>query len=155
MRICSFGRHEWSVHPIHKWFIHISTQGLVSKWHSLLLKMTHKPIPSLASWKKELSVCSTVTNWTRVWSNISISSRDPNHQFIHYNFAHRTYCTPCKLFKMKARQTPNCSLCPPGAPGKLFHMVWECPVVLHFWSCVSSCLSDIMSRNVPCSLFYC
>lgn len=34
-----------------------------------------------------------------------VSSGNPNHQMIHYNFVLSTYCTPCKGFQVKAEQT--------------------------------------------------
>ena len=89
-------------------------------------------------------------NWNTVWKKIVLSSRNPNHQMIHYNFVHRLYCTPRKLFLMQRNSSPNCQLCSLGTTGTFIHMVWDCPGVKSFWSMVSDRLSRALGCTIPC-----
>lgn len=99
--------------------------------------------------KTHLFSNSSNLNWKLIWQNIQLSSRNPNHQVIHFNFIHRTYFTPCILHKMKALPSPNCTLCNQNALGTFFHMVWECPRVAEFWKRVAEMLSNILSKTIP------
>ena len=44
-------------------------------------------------------------DWHTIWSNISLSSRNPDHQMIHYTFTHRFYLTPRRLQQIKSEIT--------------------------------------------------
>ena len=70
---------------------------------------------------------------------------------IHYNFAHRLYCNPHKLFLTKLNPSPNCQLCSLETTGTFVHMVWDCPGVRDFWSMVSNRMSIVLERTIPCS----
>ena len=102
-------------------------------------------------WSHDLSIAPSSINWSIVWSKLDLSSRNPNHQMIHYNFIHRLYCTPHKLFLMKLNPSPNCQLCSLGTIGTFVHMVWECPGVSDFWSMVSNRMSIVLGRTIHCS----
>lgn len=90
-----------------------------------------------------------VTNWGRVWQNIFTSSRNPNHQLIHYNFCHRTYWTPLKRHRIDSSFSPFCDKCPDQQLGSFFHMIWECEKVKHFWTEVCGILSKITEYPIP------
>ena len=114
---------ELPLHSMHRLYSCIRTRGLVSKLYFLLIKATFKPMPIDNIRRKDLSLIPSVINWPRVWSNVLISSRNTYHRMIHYNFVWRSYCTPRKLFLMKARQSPNCTLFTQGIPGTYIHMI--------------------------------
>lgn len=88
---------------------------------------------------------------TGMWfgANVRQSSRCPDHQQIHLNFIHRIYVTPRKLHIMKVKADPKCTLCPVGAIGTFYHMVWECPGVVRFWELVADKLSAMLQVTVP------
>ena len=70
---------------------------------------------------------------------------------IHYNFVHRLYYTPRKLFLMNSISSPNCQLCTPNTIGTFIHMVWGCPGVQSFWTMVTNKLSEVLGSSIPCS----
>lgn len=132
--------------PIHAFHTALtSPSGLVSKLYSMFHKASCKPLSTDRLWKTDLSSNSSNLNWKLIWQNIQLSSRNPNHQVIHFNFIHRTYFTPRILHKMK----PNCTLCNQNAFGTFFHMVWEFPRVAEFWKRVAEMLSNILSKTIP------
>ena len=97
-----------------------------SKIYHFLQKANEEISHAVSLWEKDIS---DNLNWKIIWQNIQLSSRNPNHQVIHYNFIHRTYFTPYKLFKMKVLPSPNCILCNSNSFGTFLHMTWECPNV--------------------------
>lgn len=70
---------------------------------------------------------------------------------IHYKFVHQSYFTPQRLYQMKLKNNPLCDFCPGNTAGTFFHLVWQCPEVNRLWENISSILSVVMDRTVPCS----
>lgn len=136
-------------HPIQN--ICLSTKDLISNLYTYIAKCVEKPLHVDALWSRDLSITPSTINWTTVWAKTVLSSRNPNHQMIHYNFIHRLYTTPLKLFHMKRKQSPTCELCSSGATGTFLHMVWDCPGVQMFWEMVSQKMSPILNHTIPCS----
>ena len=138
-------------HALHKLCTAKNPKGLVANLYSLISKSVEKPSLVNASWSRDLSISPSLINWKTVWKNIKLSSRNPNHQMIHYNYVHRVYCTPRKRFQMKITKSPNCDLCPRGIPGTLLHMLWECSAVQKFWRAVLRRLTVILGIDIPCT----
>lgn len=82
-------------HPLHNLFaVQGQTRGMVSK----VYKFISEPHVSLAVesvWSRDISftgeeeIC-----WVTVWENLQDTSKNPNHQLIHFKFIHRMYLTP-------------------------------------------------------------
>ena len=138
-------------HPLVKLCSSGSSKGLVSKFYLFCIKAAEKPLLLASRWEHDLSISPADINWSSVWANISLSSRNPNHQMIHFNFVHRTYCTPKKRFLMELAPSPNCDLCQLGVSGSFLHMVWECQAVKIFWGRVANKLSAVLGRHIPIS----
>ncbi len=47
---------------------------------------------------------SPALDWEGVWVNVGLAFRNPDHQQIHYNFIHRVYFMPRKLYLMKKKE---------------------------------------------------
>lgn len=143
---------QLSLHPLHRYFCgNMKTRGLVSAIYTTLLQATYKPLGILTIWEKELKLPDDQIDWQTVWTNIISSSKNPNHQLIHYNFVFKYYLTPFKRYSMHLIPSPLCTFCPYGAYGTFLHMFWECPKVYRFWSKVSSTLSEILGTTIPMS----
>jgi len=76
-------------------------------------------------------------DWDKVWISMSLASRNPAHQQIHFNFVHRVYLTPRKLHMMKLIDDPKCTLCSSKVIGSYFHMFWACTPVADFWKMIA------------------
>ena len=85
-----------------------------------------------------------------MWKNIPITSRNYNHQIIHYKIIHRFYLTPRKCCQLQMVTSPRCTLCSSRTVGTYMHMFWECPRVQIFWSKVARVLSELFEIQVPC-----
>ena len=137
------------LHPFHKALT--GSKGLVSALYAILMQAPNTPLSLDRIWKQDLPSDDNDLDWHLIWQNLSLSSRNPNHRIIHYNFIHRSYFTPNILFKFKALPSPNCTLCSQKSLGTFFHMVWECPGIADFWKKVCSALSIILSKQIPYS----
>ncbi len=85
------------------------------------------------------------TFWERVWSNLSLTSKNLAHRLIHFKVIHRAYITPYKTpFKMKLQSNLNCHICNTTSSGTFLHMFWECPVVISLWTHVNLVLSSLL-----------
>lgn len=141
-----------TLHPLHKLFYCVgSTSGFVSRLYKLLLQLSYKPLMLDRLWRKDIPVLKSNFDWHRVWISVALASRNPDHQQIHYNYLHRTYLTPRKLFLMKVIGNPTCTLCSSKADGTFFHMFWQCSPVRTFWVMVASNLSKLFKISLPCS----
>ncbi len=56
----------------------------------------------------------------RVWSNLSLTSKNLAHPLIHLKVIHRAYITPYKRFKMKLQSHSNCHICNTTSSGTWF-----------------------------------
>lgn len=140
---------ELPVHPVVSWVVTPSTRGLVSAIYSQLQHLTQKDLPVIKTWAKDLAVEEEDIDWERVWENIFHSSKNPNHQLIHFKMCQRAYHTPLARFRMKHAVSPDCDLCSLNVAGTFKHMVWECPEVYDFWAKVTSVMSDMIGKPVP------
>ena len=127
------------------------SRKIVSKLYRYFLEKSYCTLPVNASWRADIPDLDPDFSWDGVWETVKQSSRNPDHQQIHLNFIHRTYMTPRKLYCMKIKDNPNCTLCTTDTVGTFFHMIWECPGVEHFWRIVQSEFSLLLSIPIPLS----
>ena len=139
-----------SIHPLYKLIItQRVNSGLVSKLYSFFLTSSYSDLPLDRLWRSDHPSLDADFDWEQVWTNIREASRNPNHQQIHFNYVHRAYLTPRRLYTVKLITDPSCSLCNLNSPGIFIHMMWECPPVEQFWAKVASQLSDLTSVTIP------
>ena len=122
---------------------------MVSTLYLYMLEASYKLLPVDRVWRGDVPGLDQDFDWEKVWANIKLASRNPDHQQIHHNFVRRTYLTPRKLHFMKVISDPSCTLCTLKTPGTFLHMVWECPPVARFWQGVASELTALLSETLP------
>ncbi len=109
------------------------------------VKNWHKCLSIKTIWNRELSDLNLSVDWERVWSNISLTSKNLAHRLIHFKVIHRAYITPYKRFKMKLQSNFNCHICnTASSSGTFLHMFWECPVIISLWTHVNLVLSSLL-----------
>ncbi len=124
------------------------SRGLASSLYEIFLKSTYNNLTLQSCWQTDLA-CDELP-WKHIFNNLKLTSKNPNHQFIHFNFLHRTYLTPKKQHAMNKINSPLCSLCATNTTGSFFHMFQQCPSVLLFWQKVSRSISNVTGKAVPC-----
>ena len=129
-----------SIPPTGKRFVSTMYCNLMGKYENLSL---------YTAWRRDLGIDEEGISWKSVWSNISTSSRNPNHQLIHFKLCHRMHYTPITRYCMKRVNSPNCDMCQLGTLGTYLHMVWECPQVKDFWQRVTGVLANILDVFIP------
>ncbi len=133
------------IHPLHS-ILGTKDKNNFNNLDKFITKTSYKPLPLNRLRMSDINTLSDL-DWHIIWSNISLSSRNQNHQMIHYKFIHRSYLTPCRLQQMKLRANPFCDFCSDNTIGTFLHMVWQCPEVNRFWENVSSII-----KYQPCLL---
>lgn len=110
-------------HPLHQLCAPQSqTRRLVSK-HYRFISDPRTSLPVESVWNRDLtSVGEEEICWNTIWENLHDTSKNPDHQLIHYKFLHRMYLTPRKRHTMKIITSPNCDLCTLNAVSSFIHM---------------------------------
>ncbi len=116
----------------------------VSLIYNKIIDCITKPLSIKTIWNRELSDLNLSVDWERVWSNLSLTSKNLAHRLIHFKVIHRAYITPYKIFKMKLQSNLNCHICNTTSSGTFLHMFWECPVVISLWTHVNLVLSSLL-----------
>ncbi len=118
--------------------------GTVKLIYNKIIDCITKPLSIKTIWNRELSDLNLSVDWERVWSNLSLTSKNLAHRLIHFKVIHRAYITPYKRFKMKLQSNLNCHICNTTSSGTFLHMFWECPVVISLWTHVNLVLSSLL-----------
>uniref|UniRef100_A0A3Q3AUI9 Reverse transcriptase domain-containing protein n=1 Tax=Kryptolebias marmoratus TaxID=37003 RepID=A0A3Q3AUI9_KRYMA len=127
------------------------TRGIVSKLYKFISDPRAR-LPVENIWERDLSFMGDIEIcWDTVWENLHNTSKNPDHQLIHFKFIHRMYLTPRKRHAMKIITSPICDLCTLKVPGSFMHMYWDCPSVASFWRQISTTLSDLLKFDISLS----
>ena len=138
-------------HPFLKVIIPTEHICSASSIYISLLKALHTPLGTCSVWSKDLNLDEQTSSLNRTWGEILLSSKNPDHQMIHWKFLHRYYLTPLKRYYMHLSQTPTCNLCNLEQRGTLMHYFWFCPTVLDFWHQLADDLTTLVEQKIPCS----
>ncbi len=125
------------------WIAPSAGRPSVSLVYNKIIDCITKPLSIKTIWNRELSDLNLSVDWERVWSNLSLTSKNMAHRLIHFKVIHRAYITPYKRFKMKLQSNLNCHICNTTSSGTFLHMFWECPVVISLWTHVNLVLSSL------------
>ncbi len=126
------------------WIAPSACRPSVSLIYTKIIDCITKPLSIKTIWNRELSDLNLSVDWERVWSNLSLTSKNLAHRLIHFKVIHRAYITPYKRFKMKLQSNLNCHICNTASSGTFLHMFWECPVVICLWTHVNLVLSSLL-----------
>ncbi len=77
----------------------ISCQPSVSLIYTKIIDCITKHLSIKTIWNRELSDLNLSVDWERVWSNLSLTSKNLAHRLIHFKVIHRAYITPYKDLK--------------------------------------------------------
>ncbi len=97
-----------SSHPMRDWIAPSAGRPSVSLIYNKIIDCITKPLSIKTIWNRELSDLNLSVDWERVWSNLSLTSKNLAHRLIHFKVIHRAYITPYKRFKMKLQLNLNC-----------------------------------------------
>ncbi len=136
-----------SSHPMRDWIAPSAGRPSVSLIYNKIIDYITKPLSIKTIWNRELSDLNLSVDWERVWSNLSLTSKNLAHRLIHFKVIHRAYITPYKRFKMKLQSNLNCHICNTTSSGTFLHMFWECSVVISLWTHVNLVLSSLLRTD--------
>ncbi len=100
-----------SSHPMRDWIAPSAGRPFVSLIYNKIIDCITKPLSIKTIWNRELSDLNLSVDWERVWSNLSLTSKNLAHHLIHFKVIHTAYITPYKRFKMKLQPNFNCHIC--------------------------------------------
>ncbi len=90
-----------SSHPMRDWITPSAGRPSVSLIYNKIIDCITKPLSIKSIWNRELSDLNLSVDWERVWSNLSLTSKNLAHRLFTSKSIHRAYITPYKRFKMK------------------------------------------------------
>ncbi len=111
-----------SSHPMRDWITPSAGRPSVFLIYNQIIDCITKPLSIKTIWNRELSDLNLSVDWERVWSNLSLTSKNLAHRLIHFKVIHRAYITPYKRFKMKLQSNLNCHICNTTSSGTFLHM---------------------------------
>ncbi len=137
------------VHPLRKLILPSEeSPSSASVIYLFLLEHSYKPLSITTVWAKDLNEDVHVLLSDQVWDMFKLSSKNPNHQMIHWKLLHRVYLTPMKCFYMNLSSSPKYNLCSQGSLGTFLHFFWECPSLSPFWTQLSKDLSFLLGTEI-------
>ncbi len=78
------------------WIAPSSGRLSVSLIYNIIMDCITKPLSIKFIWNRELFDLNLSVDWERVWSNLSLTSKNLAHRLIHFKVIHRAYITPYK-----------------------------------------------------------
>ncbi len=112
-----------SSHPMRDWIAPSAGRPSVSLIYNKIIDCITKPLSIKTIWNRELSDLNLSVDWERVWSNLSLTSKNLSHRLIHFKVIHRAYITPYKRFKMKLKSNSNCHICNTTSSGTFLQVL--------------------------------
>ncbi len=85
--------------PLILWIAPSAGRPSVSLIYNKIIDCITKPLSIKTIWNRELSDLNLSVDWERVWSNLSLTSKNLAHRLIHFKVIHRAYITPYKRLK--------------------------------------------------------
>ncbi len=110
---------------------HLLVGHLFSLIYNKILDCITKPLSIKTIWNRELSDLNLSVDWERVWSNLSLTSKNLAHRLIHFKVIHRAYITLTKDLKW------NCS-----------QILTAIYVTLHHQALFCICFGNVLSSSV-------
>ncbi len=89
-----------SSHLMRDWIAPSAGRPSVSLIYNKIIDCITKPLSIKTIWNRELSDLNLSVDWERVWSNLSLTSKNMAHRLIHFKVIHRAYITPYKRFNL-------------------------------------------------------
>ncbi len=86
------------------WIAPSSGRLSVSLIYNIIMDCITKPLSIKFIWNRELFDLNLSVDWERVWSNLSLTSKNLAHRLIHFKVIHRAYITPYKDSKWNYNQ---------------------------------------------------
>ncbi len=93
------------------WIAPSAGRPSVSLIYNKIIDCITKPISIKTIWNRELSDLNLSVDWERVWSNLSLTSKNLAHRLIHFKVIHRAFITPYKRFKIKLQSNLKFHIC--------------------------------------------
>ncbi len=78
-----------SSHPMRDWIAPSACRPSVSLIYNKIIDCITKHLSIITIWNRELSDLNLSVDWERVWSNLSLTSKNLAHRLIHFKVIHR------------------------------------------------------------------
>nr|XP_014354292.1 PREDICTED: uncharacterized protein LOC106707053 [Latimeria chalumnae] len=126
-----------------------AVKGFISKAYSLLRDLLPDFTRNIkAGWERGLGIRLQDCNWLYtcdLLKEVSISSK---LRLNHFKVLHCVYYSPSRLHKFDSLISSQYRKCQ-AQEGTYFHLFWECPYILRFWSQVVDTLSSLLDCSLP------
>ena len=101
-------------------------------------------------WEEDVGGNIEVGRWRELVASWHTCSREAQSQLILYKFINRSYWTPCKLAKLKLRNSDTCWKC--EKEGTLVHLLYFCEKNKNLWEEIISLLNKLFQFRLNLQL---
>lgn len=123
-------------------------EGGASRFYRL---MRHSQPPKTdglkRSWEEDLGREISQEVWKDIVGSWYRTSREMQTRLITYKIINRGYWTPCKMARLKLRESDICWRCDEDR-GTLLHMLYECKMTQNLWENMITFLGDVLGAEL-------
>ena len=127
------GVHETVVHKL------LNTKKVPKNAYNLILD-SHIPEKRYAYWSHNVPVPLTI-NWEKVHNTNFVCTIDTKLRSFYFKIFHKAIAFNCFLFKIKRKESPNCSLCDKKEE-TMVHLFCECEKIAPVWQVLLTFISQ-------------
>lgn len=121
-------------------------QGQVSMMCATLTDPTTK-LPYMNQWEWDLNTTFEMSDWQDIAYILSKVSFNTTLIEANYKTLLHWYLVPIRVAKMHSSASPTCfRYC--GQMGTMYHVWWQCPVVIRFWIKIFNLVYSVIGVNI-------
>lgn len=123
-------------------------KGGASRFYSLMRRSHPPKLDGLKrAWEEDLGGGIVMEIWKEIVGSWCKTSREVQTRLITYKIIHRSYWTPCKMARLKLRESDICWRCD-RSRGTLIHMLYECQMTWNLWENIITFLNKILRTEL-------
>ncbi len=127
------------------------SKGLISSLYNMLVSGSKDSSNcKLEAWRSDLKDNIQMEDWMEACKEAQSLTMNTRLKLLQYKWLMRIYITPVVLHKYNENIPDTCLRCS-DFKGTLYHCIWECEEVRHFWKDVKGMIEKILDVNIPLS----
>lgn len=98
-------------------------------------------------WEKDVGEDISTESWEKMVASWHRCSRETQSQLVHYKVLNRSYWTPCKMAKLRLRDSDVCWRCGKES-GTLVHLLYYCEKTIYMWDNIIDFLNGMLELSL-------
>lgn len=105
-------------------------------------------VDRLEAWRLDIDENIDITEWEEACLRAQKQSINTRMKLLQYKWLMRTYITPVKIHSWAPDIPDTCVKCSEER-GTLFHCLWNCSKLQHFWKKIVQTISEVVKFKIP------